>query len=347
MSQAGFFDFEERCEQVGRIKSPLRRLNQVVDWQQFRPILQRLRQKERKNNSGRKAYDTLLMFKILIVQSLYNLSDDETEYQILDRHSFSEFVGLRASDTVPDAKTLWLFREQLKELELLDKLFARFDRTLQAEGYCARKGSIVDATIVEVPRQHNTSAENEQIKRGEVPASFAKNPNKHRQKDVDARWTKKRDVSYYGYKNHVNVDAKHKLIRSYTVTDASVHDSRVIEELLDPTNTNADVYGDSAYHSAAIGARLEELNYRDRTHQRNYRNRPLTDRQQQSNTKKSRIRALVEHVFGRTLQLCKITTMRLIGLTRATTAIGLRNLVYNLDRYAYWVGRDRRRRLSG
>ncbi len=253
MSQAGFFDFEERCEQVGRIKSPLRRLNQTVDWQQFRPILQRVREKNRKDNSGRKPYDTLLMFKIIVVQSLYNLSDDETEYQILDRHSFSEFVGLRASDTVPDAKTIWLFREQLKELKLLDKLFARFERTLRAEGYCAKKGSIVDAAIVEVPRQHNKRSENKQIKRGEVPASFTKNPNKHRQKDTDARWTKKRDVRYYGYKNHVNVDARHKLIRRYTVTDASVHDSQVIDELLDPSNTNADVYGDSATHSAARG----------------------------------------------------------------------------------------------
>jgi len=302
MSQSQLFEFEERCEKVGRIKSPLRRLNQTVNWEQFRPILRRVREKERKDNSGRPAYDVVLMFKILVVQSLYNLSDDESEYQILDRHSFSEFVGLRASDTVPDAKTIWLFREQLKELKLLDKLFARFEQTLRNEGFRAKKGSIVDATIVESERQHNTPEENEQIKQGEIPESFLANPNKLCQKDLDARWTQKREVNYFGYKNHVCADAKHKLIRRFKVTNASVHDSQPVDELLDLHNTNRDVYADSAYRSAEISALLAEYEYRDRIHRRRYRNRPLTDREMRSNTEKSRTRVRSpRRVFGRTL----------------------------------------------
>jgi len=341
MSQPELFEFEERCEKIGRIKSPLRRLNRAVNWEQFRPILRGVRERDRTDNSGRPAYDVVLMFKILVVQSLYNLSDDETEYQILDRYSFSEFVGLRASDKVPDAKTIWLFREQLKELQLLDKLFACFERTLREEGFHAKKGSIVDATIVEAERQHNTPEENEQIKRGEIPQSFLTNPNKLCQKDLDGRWTRKREVNYFGYKNHLCADVAHKLIRKYKVTAASVHDSQPVAELLDPDNTNGDVYGDSAYRSAEISRSLAKYKYRDRIHRRPYRNHPLTDREMRSNTTKSRTRVRVEHVFGRTLQLCKVTTVRLIGLMRATTAIGMRNLAYNLDRYAYLASRGR------
>jgi IS5 family transposase len=115
---------------------------------------------------------------------------------------------------------------------------------------------MVDATIVPVPKQRNSRDENDAVKAGKTPDAWKKNPAKNRQKDKDARWTKKHGKSFYGYKNHVNADAKHKLIRQYEVTDASVHDSRKLDGLLSQANTSADVYADSAYRSAETEAKL-------------------------------------------------------------------------------------------
>ena len=220
MSQAGFFDFEDRLAQLNAKGNPLEVLEDAVDFEAFRPALARVREKERKSNAGRKPFDVVLMFKVLVLQSLYDLSDEQIEYQIRDRISFMAFLGLRPGDTVPDEKTVWLFRDQLTELGLFEALFDRFDRHLHTSGFTAAKGTIVDANIVEAPRQRNTREENAQIKRGERPASFddPEKPAKGRQKDTDARWVKKAGENRFGYKNHVGVDAKHKLIRTFKVT---------------------------------------------------------------------------------------------------------------------------------
>ena len=194
---------------------------------------------------------------MLVLQSLYNLSDEQIEYQVRDRLSFTRFLGLGFEDGIPDGTTLWLFREKLAKAGLIDKLFERFGRHLEAKGYIARGGQMVDATIVPVPRQRNSREENEQVKAGTTPEDWKKRPSKNRQKDKDARWTKKHGRSYFGYKNHVNADARHKLIRDYTVSDASVHDSQKLDELLNKGNTSSDVYADSAYRSAETERKLE------------------------------------------------------------------------------------------
>jgi IS5 family transposase len=136
------------------------------------------------------------------------------------------------------------------------------------------------------------------VKAGKTPKEWQKNPAKNRQKDKDARWTKKHGKSFYGYKNHVNADAKHKLIRHYQVTDASVHDGRKFDGLLNKTNTSADVYADSAYRSAAIEAKLKARGLRSRIHQRASRNHALSKAQVNANHQKSKVRARIEHVFG-------------------------------------------------
>lgn len=228
-----------------KVETPLVKLNQVIDWEGFRPVLMKVREKERKSNAGAKPYDVVLMFKSLIIQSLYNLSDDELEYQILDRLTFMRFLGLGPGERVPDAKTIWLFREQLKEVSLVEELFTGFERHLQASGFVARKGQIVDASIVSVPKERNTREENALIKEGGKPEDW--NEPERRQKDTDARWLKKNGKSYYGYKNHISIDVKSKFIRKYAVTDASVHDSQVFGDLLDEENRSKDVYTDSAY----------------------------------------------------------------------------------------------------
>ena len=160
---------------------------------------------------------------------------------IRDRLSFMRFLGLGLGDRVPDEKTIWLFKDQLAKGKVTEKLFARFDGYLIQKGFAAKKGQIMDAAIVEVPRQRNTRQENQKIKSGEVPAW---EENKQRQKDIDARWTKKNAVSYFGYKNHVSTDVKHKLVRKWAVTPASVHDSQAFGQLLDKNNSGKGVWAD-------------------------------------------------------------------------------------------------------
>ncbi len=247
MSQPGFFDLDERLQKIGA-KDPLIGLKKLIDWEDFRPTLNIVRKKKRKSSAGRKPYDVVLMFKILVLQNLYNLSDEQTEYQIRDRLSFMRFLGLQPEDTVPDANTLWCFREDLTSLKLIKSLFLDFDLQLDNQGYKAQKGQIVDASFVDVPRQRNKKAENDQIKDSEIPQRFKENPNVGRQKDTDARWTKKNQETHFGYKNHATVDNKNKLIRNYEVTSAEVHDSNEFIGILSE-NTSKDVWADSAYRS--------------------------------------------------------------------------------------------------
>lgn len=174
MLQSGFFDLSERYRKLSELGDPLEAINAVVDWEGFRKILAKVHAKDRRSNAGRKPFDVVLMFKVLVLQSLYNLGDDQTEFQIRDRFSFQRFLGLTPEGKIPDAKTLWLFRETLKERALIGKLFAQFDADLNERGYCAQKGMVVDARIVEAPKQRNTRDENAVIKEGLVPAKDTK-----------------------------------------------------------------------------------------------------------------------------------------------------------------------------
>jgi IS5 family transposase len=329
MKQWGFFDLEKRLRKIDQNGDPLVKINQLTDWEIFRPALNKARG-ERRHHAGAKGYDVVLLFKTLILQSLYGLSDDATEFQILDRHSFGRFLGIEVGDKVPDATTIRLFRENLKTAGIMDELFSTFDAALNAQGLRAMKGQIVDASIVSAPKQRNTREENEQIKAGEVPDWPT---NKRRRKDTDARWTKKNGKSYFGYKNHIAIDVKHKVIRAYQVTDAAVHDSQVFEELL-TDNTSRDVWADSAYRSAEKLERLEVLGYREHIQRKGNRGRALTPRERSGNRTRSRIRSRVEHIFGVQAQRARSLLVRTVGMARARVKIGLRNLAYNIDRIA-------------
>jgi IS5 family transposase len=331
MMQPGLFDWQNRFEKLNKNGDPLVKLNKVVPWNSFRPALGTLRAREKKSNAGAKPYDVIVMFKILILQSLYNLSDEATEYQVLDRLSFMRFLGLRLGSRVPDAKTIWLFREQLTEAGLAEELFRQFETVLEESGFAAKKGQIIDASIVQAPKQRNSREENAQIKQGEIPQD--REEAKERQKDSDAQWTKRNGKRYYGYKNHVNVDVKHKLIRSYAVTDASVHESNVFDELLEESNTNADVYADSAYRSKESIELLEKRRFRERLQRKGCKHRTLTKREQQGNKTRAKIRCRIEHVFGVMAMMAGNLIVRTIGIIRARTKIGLRNLAYNINRY--------------
>lgn len=328
----GFFDIDLRLQDLERNGDPLVQLSKIVPWERFRYVLEKAREKERRSNAGRRPLDAVMMFKILVLQSLYNLSDDAAEYQISDRLSFMRFLGLSVGERVPDAKTIWLFREQLTEAGLVEELFSIFDNYLRQNGFSARSGQIVDASIVSSPRQRNTREENEAIKEtGEAPEEW--DEPKRRQKDVDARWTQKNGVNYYGYKNHVCIDARHKFIRGYAVTNAAVHDSQVFEELLDEDNSSRDVWADSAYRSEESLAMLAGRRFREHLQRKGRRGKPLTDWEKQGNRTRSKIRSRIEHVFGVQAQRAGNLILRTIGIYRARAKIGLRNLAFNLDRY--------------
>ncbi len=294
-----------------------------------------VRDKERKSSAGRKPFNVALMFKVPILQSLYNLSDEQAEFQIRDRLSFMRFLDLSLGDDVPDAKTIWLFREQLTEVGVIKKAFERFETYLCEQGFSARKGQIVDASIVPVPKQRNSREENKRIEGGEIPEDWSEQ--KKRQKDTDARWMKKDGQNHYGYKNHIDVDVKHKLIRSYEVRPASVHDSQVFKDLLDEDTSSGDVWADSAYSSEEKLRELKERNDREHLQRKGYRHKKPTDREVQGNRTRSRIRSRVEHVFGVQAKRAGKLIMCVIGLLRVKAKVGLRNLAYNLDRYCALV----------
>jgi transposase, IS5 family len=335
MGQLGFFDTEKRLAALSAKGDPLETIDRLVPWESFRADIEAVvctPDNDKKSNAGRKPLDAIVMFRMLVLQALHNLSDEQTEYQVRDRFSFTRFLRLGIEDSIPDATTLWLYREKLAKAGLIEKLFDRFDQHLQAQGYIARGGQMIDATIVPVPKQRNSRDENETVKAGETPAAWEKQPAKLCQKDRDARWTKKHGRSFFGYKNHVNADAKHKLIRRYEVTDAAVHDSQALDALLSKDNTSTDVFADSAYRSAESEAKLKAGGFKSRIHRRANRNHPLSDTQTRANRAKSKIRARIEHVFGAQQNSVGGRIVRTIGIARARAKIGLQNLVYNIRR---------------
>jgi IS5 family transposase len=327
----GLFDQAMRLEELQAMGDPLARLDEVIDWKLFAAVFERLPKAEPKGLGGRPAFAPPMMFKALVIQNLDQLSDQQLEFQITDRLSFKRFLGLSDADPSPDEKTFWAFRETLTRSELIDPLFAIFHTALEARGMFARKGQMVDATFVEVARQRNSREDNATIKAGEVPEGWKDQPQKARQKDVDARWTKKNGARFYGYKNHVKVDSRSKLIEDFTVTSASVHDSHALEELIaegDPTT-----YVDSAYTGARCEQIFTERRVEAKPIERAYRNKPLNGSQRRNNRARSKIRVRVEHVFA-TMRMCMRSAWnRCIGLSRNRAMISLTNLVYNMVRF--------------
>lgn len=341
--EPGFFDVDQRAAKLTEMGDPLVLLNEKIDWESFRPTLNLVYQKPRKSNAGAKPIDVVLMFKILVLQQLNNLSDDRIEYQIRDRLSFMRFLGLQFESRVLDAKTIWVFRERLKDLNLVEELFGKFHEQLARLGYVAKTGPMIDATFIEVPRQRNTRDENADIKAGKQPEEWVDKPAKLYQKDTDARWVTKNGEKHYGYKNHINADQATKLVQSFAVSHAAVHDSNLFEHLLDRTNTSDDekrpVYADSAYRSKECEESLVADRIESHIHEKGYRGCPLTDEQKASNRIKSRTRARVEHIFGAQSAMGS-HIVRTIGIARAKVKIGMINLVYNMMRCIQLINLD-------
>lgn len=336
MRHPDLFDFSRRMDELSEHGDPLEKLAKIIPWEHFRKTLKKVVNKE-EGKPGRPPYDVVMMFKILMLQRLYDLSDEQTEFQIRDRLTFMRFLGLDLHSEVPDENTIRNFREKLKEKGLVHKLFKEFNQVLESKGLISRQGSIIDATIVEVPKQRNTVKENEVIKSGSVPEGWIDNSPKMSQKDTDARWLSYRGVHYFGYKNHTRVDVGSKIIQDYEVSPASVHDSRLAPVLLKKIKGKLKVYADSAYNSPEISKILKKKCLVNRICSKGYRNRPLTNRDISKNESYSRKRCRIEHVYG-DMKKFGGDFIRSIGKNRAESNIGLINLTYNIRRYVFLAG---------
>jgi len=334
--QSGLFDSEFRLRKLDTIGDPLQKLTSCIDWERFRLLLTHGFEKDEpaKGPGGRPPYDYVLRFKVLVIQSLYNLSDDAMEFQLNDRRTFQRFIGLDDKDSIPDAKTIWSWREALTQKQTFEKLFKKFWQMLEEKEIVANSGSIIDATFVDKPRQRNSHDENDEIKKGKTPEQWKKpgNESKLRQKDVDARWTKKNDETHYGYKNHVKVDKKTKLITKGVTTDASVHDSQALQKLLNKNDAGKIIYADSAYVGEKNINKILKKKAIPSVCEKGFRNRPLTLKQKASNRTKSRTRVRVEHVFGFMTMSMGGIWIRSVGVVRASAQNTLKNLVYNMNR---------------
>ena len=335
--QLNMFSESKRLEKITKLGDSLETLTKIIDFEIFRKKIRQAMYRVPKGAGGRPKYDEVMMFKILILQRMYNLSDDEMEYQLNDRMSFCRFAGIKLGDEVPDAKTIWLFRDNLSKSGIIDKLFGIFNEKLEKANLITRAGSIVDATFIEAPKQRNTREENKKIKGNEIPEEWKENPHKLCQKDTDARWTKKGKAVYYGYKNHVKADLESKLIVNYTVTSANVHDSQELQKLVNEKDKK--IYADTAYSGETIAEQIPK-DIEIQILEKAYRNKPLTEEQKQRNKEKTKLRCRIEHIFGYMTNKFKGLTLRCIGMKRAEFNIGLTNLLYNMFRYAFLAARN-------
>jgi IS5 family transposase len=340
MRQMSIYAESDKLKKLSEIGDKLEKISRApINWGKFREKLEEaIPVKSGTEKGGRPSYDLLLLFKICLLQSWYGLSDEQAEYQINDRLSFQRFLGLDMSSTVPDRNTIWTFKEKLSESGIPYDIFSAFNEELEGLGIITHKGTLVDATFVEAPRQRNGRGENEEIKNGKIPEGWSAKKRSH--KDTDARWTKKNNVSHYGYKDHLKVDRESKIITDYEVTPANVHDSRCIVEFID--KKDLEVWADSAYAGEELEKEIREKNPKVilRVNEKGYRNKPLTEEQKRANREKSRIRARVEHVNGQ-MTMCGGLFIRKIGAWRAHMEIGMKNLAYNISRFAYLAEKQR------
>lgn len=320
-----------RTQKINRLGDPLLAFEKYIDFAALAARVDAVAPRKESTRGGRPPYPTETMVRILFIKRLNNLSDEQIEYQLLDRMSYQRFCGLSDSANIPDRTTVWTFENRIGAVGA-KALFEEIDQQLFNHGFLARGGQIIDATLVPAPKQHFTREEKEQLVRGEIPGEW--NEAKRRQKDLDTTWTKKHGKSYHGYKLSISIDKRHKVIRRIVTDTASTHDSQHFDAVLDPCNSNSDVYADKGYASGEREAQLESACYRNRIQRKGARNHPLSKRQEGRNQRIVKTRARVEHIFATMTQMGG-KLIRTIGQARANFAMILMATGYNLKRLVY------------
>jgi len=320
----------EHAQRLASNTRPLDKLAATIDFEFFREtLLDLLGYRDRVDKGGNAPFDPVFMLKVIVLQKFYDLSDPAVAYEITNRFDFMRFLGIAPGDDTPDQNTVWDFKEKLGN-EGIGALFELLDARLSEQGVVGKSGVSVDASFVDAPRQRNSRKENAAIKQGELPEGW-ENDSAHRlrQKDLDARWTKKNNETHYGYKNHIKMDHETKLIRNWLVSPANEHDSLCFLDLLEKGDLS--VHADSAYRSKIIMKTLRQLKIKAFICQKGQKDKPLSAAQKRANRKKAKVRARVEHVFAAMAQM-GTDQLRTIGIFRAVRSIGLANLTYNLRR---------------
>ena len=326
------FAEHEREDRRTKLGDPLTDLAKLVDFEALAASVDMAAPRPSRIKGGRPPYPTLLMIKILVLQQIYNLADDALEYQLLDRRSFLQFLDLTDSSSIPDAKTIWLFRDRLAQAGVGSHIFEQVQQQLSRQGYMARCGQIIDASLVKAPIQRNKREEAELVKDGTMPLTWK--AHKRAQKDVDAKWTKKHGKSHFGYKLHASVDKRYKLIRKIAITRAAVADTSVFEELLDPGNTSRAVYADRGYPSVEREAKLKQAGWQVHIQRRGHATKGISEARKRRNRRIATPRARVEHVFG-ALRHMGGKLVRCMGIVRTTFALQLKAASYNLKRLVF------------
>jgi len=350
MRQIRLFGTETQLERLSKLGDPLVKINELIDWEMFREPIEFAIRKDM-SKGGRSPFDAILMYKITNLQQWYGLSNDAAEFHVNDSLSFMRFLGLEVGDKVPDGNTIWDFKEALKEQGVDRKLFDLFNAMLEEKGIITHKGSIVDATFVTVPKRHTTKKDNEHLKAGEdledltqkceermANGEIKDTENVINQMDMDARWAKKGNESFFGFKDHVKCDSESKIITNFSVTDASVHDSQEFVDLIDEKDN--DVKADSGYVGEEFRRIIQEKYPHITLHicAKGVRNHPLTDEQKATNREISHTRSRIEHIFGYMTRFMAGITSRVHGIDRVTRDVTAKNLAYNLKRYVCIAG---------
>lgn len=326
-----FADTHHR-EKLDKLGDPLSEIESCIDFVTLAAEVDRIAPRPVSTQGGRPPFPTETMVRILVLKRLYNLSDEQMEYQLLDRMSYKRFCGLTQATNIPDRTTVWVFENRIGEAGAR-AIFDGVSAQLLKKGFIARGGQIIDATLVPAPRQHFTRDDKEPLKENAMPADWS--AAKRRQKDLDATWTKKHGKSHFGYKLSVNVDRKHKFIRKIVTGTASTHDSQHFEAVIDTANTSRDVYADRGYPSEEREAWLKANGYRNRIQRKGHRNTPLSEARQRRNHRIAKTRARVEHAFAAIEQMGG-KLIRTIGQARATFAMTMMAACYNLKRLVYF-----------
>jgi IS5 family transposase len=308
--QLGFVD--ALMPMKGGGDTPLDRLNGLVKWYRFEKLIAHLRDAE---GCGRPGYPTLVLFKALLLQALYGLSDRELEEALNDRFSFQRFVGLSLEDAVPDHSVLNRFRNRLVEEGLLEKLFGELDRQLEKAGVILKRGTMLDASLIEAvsapPREGRPSA------------------------DPDARFAKRqgKSGSTFGYKAHVGVDEGSGLIRSLITTPANVNDTVPADALI--RGDEKVVWADAAYDTHARRARLKAEGRKPRIARRPNKHHPqLPPRLKRYNRLIARRRSAVETTFATLKRRMRLTSIRYVGLAKASGQVLFAAIAFNMRRWA-------------
>ena len=332
MMRPSLFAAQERDAKRNKLGDTLQVLDKHVDFAALAAEVDQAAPRPDRSRGGRPPFPTEVMVRILLLQQLFNLSDEQMEFQLLDRMSFLRFTRLIDTSQIPDRTTIWTFKERLIMAGASESVFDAVNRQLAKHGYIARGGQIIDASIVQVPKQSLNKDEKSIAENDAMPAEWS--PPKRRQKDIEARWTKKHGKSYFGYKLSANADKRYKLIRKLKVSTASEHDTNHFEDVLDAANTSRAVLADKGYVDGEREARLANAGWRMFIQRKGGKDKPLSETQEGRNRRIAKTRARVEHVFAGLAQLGG-KTLRSIGLAGATLHLNWKAATYNLKRLCY------------